>query len=176
MAILLTLISCQAQEVKKEPEKSKMDMLISKTGSITTFVDVKLPALKTQYESAQTRIRKVTNGTATALFYQIVKEGKYGNTTASIEASDLIEIIKALDILIDQVDGHILANPDYMENKFVTVDGFQVGYFIANKKATWYINLEKIGNDSTLFIGDPNVISGAFLEAKSEMDQLKKKM
>ncbi len=169
-------IATYGQDVKKEAEnvKTKMDVFASKTGSITKFVDTKLPNLKATYGSAQTRIRKITNGTTSAFFYQIEKEGKYSSNTASIEYSDLTEILKALKVLKTDVANDVSANPDYMENKFVTVDGFQVGYFISGGKASWYIKLEKYGSDNTLFIDNGDTIETAFTDAKNKIDELKK--
>ena len=169
-------VATYGQDVKKEAEnlKTKMDVFASKTGSITKFVDTKLPNLKATYGSAQTRIRKITNGTTSAFFYQIEKEGKYSSNTASIEYSDLTEILKALKVLKTDVANDLSANPDYMENKFVTVDGFQVGYFISGGKASWYIKLEKYGSDNTLFIDNGDTIETAFTDAKNKIDELKK--
>ncbi len=91
---LLKIASPIAQDIKKDVEKlkTKMDLYTSKTGSITKFIDTKLPNLKGTYGSAETRIRKVISGNLTIYFYQIVKSGKYGNSTASIEYNDLCEL------------------------------------------------------------------------------------
>lgn len=169
-------IATYGQEVKKEAEtvKTKMDVFASKTGSITKFVDAKLPNLRATYGSAETRIRKISNGTTSAFFYQIEKAGKYNNSTASIEYSDLTEVLKALKVLKTDVTNDISANPDYMENKFVTVDGFQVGYFVSGGKASWYIKLEKYGSENTLFIDNGDAIETAFTEAKNKIEELKK--
>ncbi len=86
----------------------------------------------------------------------------------------MTEILKALKVLKTDVANDISANPDYMENKFVTVDGFQVGYFISGGKASWYIKLEKYGSDNTLFIDNGDTIETAFTEAKNKIDELKK--
>lgn len=174
--LTIVSIATYGQEVKKEAEqiKTKMDVFASKTGTITKFVDTKLPILKTTYGSAETRIRKVSSGTASAYFYQIEKTNKYSNSTASIEYNDLIEVLKALKVLKTEVSNDISANPDYMENKFVTVDGFQVGYFISGGKASWYIKLEKYGSENTLFIDNVEAIDTAFTNAKSQLDTLKK--
>lgn len=164
-----------AQEIKKENEtiKTKMDVFSSKTGSITKFIDTKLPNLKASFGTSETRIRKITNGSSNAYFYQIEKAGKYSNTTASIEYNDLIEVLKAVKILKTEVINDITANPDYMENKFITVDGFQVGYYVSKGKASWYIKLEKYGSDNTLFIENGDIIEFAFTEAKNKIDELK---
>lgn len=176
MTLLLGSASLFAQDAKKEAEiiKTKMDLFSSKTGIVTKFIDSKLPNLKTSYEGAETKIRKIINGASSAYFYQITKAGKYSNSTASIEYSDLLEVLKALTALQSEVENDIVSNPDYLENKFVTVDGFQVGYYVSAGKASWYIKLEKYGSDNTLFIADGNSIKTAFIDAKNKIDELKK--
>ncbi len=174
IAFVSMFATSQAQETKKEAEKTKMDLFVSKTGTITKFVETKLPKLKTTYNSCETKIRKIISGNAIGYFYQIEKQGQYGDKVASIEYSDLIEILKALTALKDQVNNDIASNPDYLENKFITVDGFQVGYYVSKGKATWYIRLEQYGSDATLFIDQSESIETAFANAKSKMDELKK--
>lgn len=175
-AMTIMSITIYGQEIKKDAETiiTKMDIFTSKTGGITKFVDTKLPNLKTTFGSTETRVRKIVNGNSSVSFYQIVKESKYSNTTASIEYSDLIEVLKALKALKTEVDNDIATNPDYLENKFVTVDGFQVGYYVSKGKASWYIKLEKYGSDNTLFIDNADIIEIAFTEAKNKIEELKK--
>lgn len=175
-SIALSSFISSAQDLKKDAEtiKTKMDVFASKTGTITKFIDTKLPDLKASFGLAETRIRKISNGSTTAYFYQIIKEGKYNNSVASIEYSDLIEVLKALNALKTEVDIDIASNPDYMENKFVSVDGFQVGYYVSGGKPSWYIKLEKFGSDNNLFINNGEVIETAFSEAKNKIDELKK--
>lgn len=180
LTIILLLFSCSltlaAQDVKKDTEavKTKIDEFSSKTGTITKFTDSNLPNLKTTYASPVTRIRKVNSGTVTAYFYQIEKEGKYSNITASIEYSDLLEVIKAISALKAEESNDVESNPDYLENKFTTVDGFQIGYYVSKGKATWYIRLQKYGSDNTVFINDINIIETAFVEAKNKIEESKK--
>ncbi|MCL1484538.1 MAG: hypothetical protein MH208_09330 [Marinobacter sp.] len=95
------------------------------------------------------------------------------NSTASIEYSDLLEVIKALNSLKSEVESDIRSDPDYMENKFITEDGFQLGYYITKGKATWYLKLEKYGSDKTLFINDLEKIERNFLDAKNKIEELK---
>lgn len=178
--IILTLLVASttlfAQDVKKEAEtaKTKMDLFSSKAGTITKFTDTKLPNLKTSYGGAETKIRRIINGANSAYFYQISKEGKYSTSTASIEYNDLLEVLKALKALQPEVEKDIATNPDYLENKFVTVDGFQVGYYVSSGKASWYVKLEKYGSDNTLFVDNGTTIETAFTEAKNKIDELKK--
>ncbi|BAV07925.1 hypothetical protein FLA_3957 [Filimonas lacunae] len=115
----------------------------------------------------------VKSGSLTGYFYQIVKESKYSGTTASIEYNDLIEVIKAIKVLKADAIKDAIENSDYLENKFVTTDGFQVGYFISNGATKWYLTLEKYGSDNTLFIDTGDIIETAFSEAKTKIDDIK---
>ncbi|WP_300491506.1 hypothetical protein [Flavobacterium sp.] len=165
-------ISTFSQVAKKEGSvTTKMDVFTSKTGSIIKIVDTKLPKLKTTYNATvETRIRKISNGAASAYFFQIVKS----NSIASIEYSDLIELLKALQVLKNEINSDITSNPDYLDNTFTTTDGFQMGYFCSGGKTSWYLKLDKSGSDNTLFISDSEVIETSFTEAKNKMAELKK--
>ncbi|WP_310556803.1 hypothetical protein [Flavobacterium sp.] len=165
-----------AQEIKKEVEnlKTKMDVFASKTGTIVKFIDSNLKGIKTSYGGlTETRIRKVVSGSLTSYFFQMEKEGKYGSQTASIEHSDLVELLKALKSLRGELEKDLFLNPDYLENKFTTTDGFKVGYYISKGKPTWYINLERYGSDSTIFIENADLIEKSFDEAKNKIEELK---
>lgn len=175
-AFLLT-VTAYTQDVKKEAQKveTKMEAFASKTGTIVKFIDTKLPDLKLSYGSvAETRIRKIVNGPEARFFYQIESQGKYSSSTASIDYADLVEVIKAIKSLKAEVDKDVALNPDYLENKFTTVDGFQVGYYVSKGKASWYLSLEKYGSDATIFVKDGDSIETVFTEAKNKIEELKK--
>ncbi|WP_417558360.1 hypothetical protein [Mesoflavibacter zeaxanthinifaciens] len=175
LAMVITAFSF-SQEVKKEIEKqeTKIEKFTSQTGVITKFTDFNLSDLKSSYTVAKTRIRKLNSGDHVGYFYQIQKPGKYGESTASIEYSDLLELIKAFNSLKTEVDKDVSLNPDYLENKFITTDGFQLGYFVNKGKATWYMRLEKYGSDKTLYIKDLEKIDANFNEAKNKIEELQK--
>jgi len=175
LALLITTYTF-SQDIKKESEKAKtkMEQFASQSGVITKFTDTNLSNLKAGYTVAETRIRKLNSADNVKYFYQIEKPGKYGSSTASIEYSDLLEIIKAFNSLKSEVDNDVSNNPDYLENKFITEDGFQLGYYVSKGKATWYIKLEKYGSDKTLFIKDLEQIESNFTEAKNKIEELKK--
>ncbi|WP_242156370.1 hypothetical protein [Aestuariivivens sediminis] len=151
--LLVTSLSIHSQDLKNESEnvKTKMDAFASKTGVITKFIDFNLEDLKSSYGiKIDTRIRKVNSGSLESYFYQIIKPGKYSNSTASIEYSDLLELIKAIEVLENNESEDVISNPDYLENKFITEDGFQLGYYVNNGKSKWYLKLEKYGSDNTV--------------------------
>lgn len=175
--LLMTTTAIFAQEAKKETEKekTKIDAFASKTGSIIKFTDYKLTGIKALYgESSETRIRKISSGLLVSYFFQIKKQGKYGSSTASIEYSDLIEVIKAFNSLKLELEKDYLTNPEYLENKFTTADGFKVGYMIEKSKVTWVLQLEKYGSDNMIFIENFEIVEKAFHEAKNKIEEIKK--
>ncbi len=63
--------------------------------------------------------------------------------------------------------------PEYLENRFITEDGFEVAYFISNEKVTWCIKLEKYGSDNTIFLKSGDDIEVPFNEARNKIEELK---
>ncbi len=90
-----------------------------------------------------------------------------------IEYSDLVEINKALKKLLSQVDADCESNPDYLENRFITDDGFRIGYYVSNGKANWFIRLERYGK-STVFIKKEELEKN-FPFAQQKIEELKAK-
>ena len=172
--VLLFQTLCFSQDVKSEDEKvqTKMEQFVSQSGVITKFTDTNLSKLKAGFTVAETRIRKLNSGDIVKYFYQIEKPGQYGSSTASVEYSDLLEVIKAFNSLKLEVDNDVNSNPDYLENKFITEDGFQLGYYVSKGKASWYIKLEKYGTDKTLYVKDSATIESNFTEAKSKIEEM----
>jgi len=178
LAFLMTAwaFTCLAQDTKKAEKtpETKLEAFASKTVVIVKFIDYKLPAIKLFLSDAETRIRMLSSGNDAGYFYQIEKSGQYSSNTASIEYSDLLEVIKALSTLKSEAEKDVISNPDYLENKFVTSDGFQLGYYVNGNKIKWYLKLEKFGSDNTLFISDVATIETAFQNAKSKIEELRK--
>lgn len=172
IAMLIPMASF-AQKVEDAKKLTKFEEFSSKTGSIVKFVDVKLPRLSLNYGSLETGIRILKSGSS-AYFYRLEK----GETSSSvariamIEYSDLVEINKALVKLSSEVESDIAANPDYLENKFITVDGFEVGYYVSKGEAQWYMKLERYTN-SSVFVRSQSVIIDAFKNAQAKIEELK---
>ena len=166
-----SMLAQGAKDAKKEA--TKMDAFASKTGVIIKFIDYNLPNLKLTYGIAETKIRKLYSGQEVGYFYQISKEGKYGTKTASIAYEDLIEVLKAIQSLKVESESDKNLNPDYLENKFVTDDGFEVGYYVSKGKLAWYLVLEKYGSGNTIFLNNVTDINAAFNGAKQKIEELK---
>lgn len=176
LLLATTLTFSQEQKKELEKEKTKIDAFASKTGSIIKLSDYKLTGIKTLYGGlSETRIRKINSGSLVSYFFQIEKQGKYNTSTASIEQSDLLEVIKALNSLKTEVEKDIATNSDYLENKFTTVDGFKIGYMVNKGKVTWFLQLEKYGSDNTIFIENLETVEKSFEEAKNKIEELKTK-
>ena len=62
--------------------------------------------------------------------------------------------------------------PDYVENKFVTPDGFQLGYFITEGTGRWYMKFDRNGSDNTVFITDVQTIEGSLNAAKNKIEEM----
>jgi len=161
----------------KKPDtesKTKTEIFTSKTGSISKFVDYNLTSIKSSYDVSNVRIRKITVGTESLFCYQIIKEGKYSNNTASITYPDLLEITKAFAKLKSSLESDIATNPDYLENKFISEDGFQLGYYVKGSKSTWYVKLDRYGSDNTIYLNTPEIIETSLNEGKAKIEELKK--
>jgi hypothetical protein len=165
LALAITLLFLSAAS-SQEIAKTKMDTFLSTTGQIIRFIDYSLPSLKTDYEMVTVKVRLFEGKGEIQYFYQLSKETKYGSKVASILYSDLIEVIKAVDALIESANVDAKADYEYMENKFATEDGFQIGYYKKGKELKWYVKLEKIGSDTTVFFSDPKMLKTSLLAGK----------
>ncbi|WP_299278373.1 hypothetical protein [uncultured Psychroserpens sp.] len=165
------IFNTYGQEQKKE--NSKIQEFASKKGTIIKFENYKLDNIRLTYGMAESEIRKIIVGDEAQYFLQISKKGKYDTKTASIAYEDIIEIQKALKNLSQQSEIDINTISDYLENKFVTEDGFQIGYYINKGKIRWYASLEKYGSDNTIFFKDFETVEIAFHLGKTKIEELK---
>lgn len=167
--VWIGIASTSAQDAKQE--QTKMDAFASKTGVIIKFQDYSLPSLKLLYGISETSIRKVSSGGEPKYFYRIEKKNEYDTKVASIEYSDLKEVVKAFDALKEAELKDLALNPDYLENKFSTEDGFQLGYYVSKGKSTWYMRLEKFGSKNTIFL-TKEIIEDGLNNAMAKMKEL----
>lgn len=156
----------------KEPKASKILDFVSRKGVIMKFEDFQLPKLKSTYGSCEVKIRKIVSGEMVKYFLQISKKSKYNSVTSSIANEDIIEIEKALAALQIQAANDISTNADYLENRFISDDEFEIGYYIDKNKITWYMKL-KDGNEGTVFLKSNEVIANALKGGKEKIALLK---
>lgn len=167
ITIYFGLFTSFAQDARDSTKiKTKFDEFTSKTGIISKIVDINLPTIKQAFGGAESRIRRIQAGEITGYFFQIIMSGTYRNITASIEYSDLLEVIKALEILKSNVLEDTKSESDYLESRFTTDDGFAVGYYVKRGKATWFMQLEEFGADKNLYFKDVEIVEKIFTGAR----------
>ena len=156
---------------------SKYEQFTSKTGKIYKYVDVKLPSIRVKYGDAlRTTVRTLLGEQNNTYFYIVDNPGESRSSSykAMIEYSDLVNINIALKRLISEVKGDREANPDYLENKFVGEDGFQIGYYVSEGDVLWFMLLCSYSN-SMVFIDDAESLAYDFNAAQIEIENLKLK-
>lgn len=174
--LLFTPLITFAQNETNKPQ-TKFEQLASKTGRILKFVDVKMPRLS----YLESSIRIIMDEQFNRYFYRIEKTEtstslsdivaiEYSDIVA-IEYSDLVEINKALEKLQKEVDNDCASNPDYLENKFITEDGFRIGYYVDRGKPNWFIKLTTY-DKSVVFI-KKEVLAEQFPAAQRKIEELK---
>ena len=136
---------------QEEKSLSKMDRFVSNSGQIIMLENYNLADLPGYSEKVKVVVRKATVGKDESYYLLLSKEDKYGNKTAAIAEEDLVEVGLALTSLIQKSQLQE-TSADYLENKFTTEDGFQIGY-AKGKSITWFITLEKYGKSTILFDG-----------------------
>lgn len=177
LLILMLPTYCIAQENGTEKKLTKFEKFSSKTGVITKFQDVIMPNIKETFlGTLETRVRTFFGDQKNDYYYRIEEPMEPRSLThiAMIEYSDLVEINKALTRIAAQVDTDIQSNPDYLENKFVTDDGFKVGYYISKGKARWFVTFEQYSSN-TAFIKDQENLINSFKDAQTKIEELKTK-
>lgn len=171
----LSSVCAFAQNKEEAKQLTKFEQYASATGRIVKFQDVKMPSIPGLILSGlQTSIRMIMGAGQDAFFYRIEEPETTRSIAhiAMIEYSDLVEINNALKTLTASVESDIAANPDYLENKFRTEDGMEVGYYVSNGKANWFLKLERY-TSSTVFPKNQEVIVDAFKNAQAKIEELK---
>lgn len=168
VALVLMSIASYGQD-DSQKKQTKFEQLASKTGSILKFVDISMPRIG----NLETSVRTVLGEQKNKYFYRIEKlETSNSNSKiAMIEYSDLVEINKALTKLLSEEKTDSESNPDYLENKYITEDGFSIGYYIEKGIPNWFVRLERYGK-STVFV-KKETIAENLPAAQKKIEELK---
>lgn len=173
MALMMPAVSNAQNDAAKK--LTKFEQITSKTGRISKFVDIRMPSIPESFMgSLSASIRTVMGEQTNSYFYRIEDPETNRSVAhiAMIEYSDLVEINKALTKLVAEVDADCTANPDYLENRFITNDGFEIGYYVSKGKASWYMKLERYSS-STVFIKNAESLITNFQNAQKKIEDLK---
>ena len=77
-----------------------------------------------------------------------------------------------MNTLKEESVGDRTASSNYIENKFVTEDGFRIGYYVDEGKLRWYLRLEKYGSGNSVFVKQFITVQEAFDGAKLKISEL----
>lgn len=176
--MVLAMVSC-AQEKQgaqtsetKQKEESKLEQFVSKSGGIVRYINYNLPSPKLLYRTATAMVRAAHVGDQKRYFLIIESKDDYRTSTAAIAHEDLLEIVKAFEIIKDQLPKDVELLPDYLENRFVSDDGFMLGYYVNKKEMSWFIGLERFGSGNTIFPRDEAEIDKMFYLANEKINEL----
>ena len=173
---LVTIIvgSITGQAIDKQ--SSSYDSFISQSGVIIKLQDYILAAIPgSAYISYDNKVRVIASGEVKRYYLQITKTNKNDKVTGSIESLDLISMNNAIKILQKEYDAEKDSTVDYTENKYITNDGMQVGYYISFRDSGWFIKLDKYKTDSLIFFNDSKEILDGIQSAIDKINELKNK-
>lgn len=153
---------------------TKMDVFSSKKDAITKFINYDLPDIPIDYikpfNNATNKIQVLISDNDSVYYYQI----EIHVQKAFIEYSDLLKAINAIETLKLEEITDINTNSDYVENKFTTSEGVQIGYSVSDKgKSKWFLRLGQYGSQDMLFFASVDDIEQALKRAKDKIDELK---
>ncbi len=173
--ILITgvvFVAFTQDNVKKD---SSYDSFISQSGVIIKLQDFRLPPMEgSGYSTYDNRIRILLSNDIRKYFHQITKTSKTGDIIGSIELKELLEMVNAVNLLQTQFNEDITKSIEYMENKYITDDGIQVGYYISTTSKAWFIKLDKYKTDSLIFFKESKDILKGFQEAINKIEEIKR--
>ncbi len=142
---------------KKTEAQTKFEAFSSRKGIICRIRDYNLPRINLNLTEKITiaipSVRVLTLGPSEKRYFlHIEMATEYHSDEASIEYSDFKEMMKAFDLLQSCELEDSMETPDYLENHFVTDDGFRIGYYISDGETVWFMTLSKYSNESSLYM------------------------
>ncbi|MBT6339604.1 MAG: hypothetical protein HOJ48_09960 [Desulfobacula sp.] len=172
--LLLTLLLLPALAFGQQKDGTKMDKIRSKKGVTIRFIDYKLPVVESRFAPLKLTVKVFEAGDESQLFYEVyVNAADIKDTNVAwIAEEDLSDMINALQSLKQTAIKDAQSNPDFLENRFVTEDGFSVGYYVSEGQPSWFISFDKIGKGSDAFFDHVAIIEDMFKQAKDKMDSL----
>jgi hypothetical protein len=151
---------------------TKMDQILSKKGLMVKIIDYNETMLPLSFGHATSKIRKIISLNKIKYFLQIIKPSEYNSKIASIAYEDLIEVIEALQTLKQESTNDLLLKPEYLENTYISVDDYEIGYYVSKTKIHWFMRLSRFGTDTTLFLKGVKDIESLFNSSKNEIEKL----
>lgn len=168
--MLIPIVGMSQNENAKRTE-NKTEYLQSNGNTFVKFYDITTLGIPTAFGGwVETNIRVFQNNQTYTYSYVI----KDKTSSVLIKYSDLVDINNALDKLQNEVNTDIQANRDYLENKYVSNDGFQIGYCVKNGETSWFMQLNR-NTSSFILLKEPELFIPSFKTAQQKIEELKSK-
>lgn len=154
---------------------TKHYMLDSQKGKVIKFTDKKFDKIVYYLSSKgiESSIRTFYNNGGNSYFLVLEPPFIGGKKRIMIEYSDLLEVNKAIDKFFKEVDSDCASDPDYLENKYITEDGFKIGYYVEKGKAHWIVDFDTSSPTPLLEIKKPYEFAKGLKDAQNEIEKMK---
>lgn len=175
LALLTTMMS-NAQETNTTEKanskkiETKYDKYVSNYGTFLRFAEYNMPKLNLQGDWInETKIREFIDVNTGKKDYFVRIRSGYPYNVESIAYSDLEKILDAISKL-KQTFSEDSQVGNYLEFRFTSEDGMQIGYYYSDNKPTWFITID--GN--TRYFKKDFDFEQAFKDMASKIEELMK--
>lgn len=175
IALIFPLASSaqQKQYHKCSDRMTKYETLASQaTSTMMKIVDTERNRLLVSSDALETSIRTVNFGMEYYYFRleQKATSSEHGDM-AMIEYGDVVDINNAIETMLHDYKFDKAARQDYIENKYITEDGFEVGYVISKNDSYWFVKLNWHSNNIITMNTKDNLVK-VFKNAQIKMEAL----
>lgn len=176
LIILFVILLTSVVNLFAQERITKYGALTSKVGVTIRFYDVKLSPIRLNEGKLNLEnCIRVVKGTPDMFFLRVEKKMPSGAPlVVMIEYNDIVELIKAVNKMSSEVSNDIANNNDYLECCYRTVDGVEIGYYVKNSAATWFLKLDQ-SSYGTTFMDTCDDFLNALKDVKGLIDGLKVK-
>lgn len=156
-----------------QKKESKISKFVGRKGELVKFTDFEISPIQSNTVILDMKIREINSAGGKGIFCQIIKHDEYSPKVASIEENDLKEVLKAIESLERSADIDVNTKGNYLENKYVTEDGFKVGYYVSDREVNWFIIFDDYGDDTEFFGGSILPLKDGLNSANAAISQIK---
>lgn len=125
----------------KKKTETKFEKFISNYGVFSKFTEYQTSELPLQGDGiSKCYIREYIDLNTNKKTYFLHIQSGLGHEFIAYE--DLVKLIEAMDVLQKSyIEDLKLNSHNYTECKFITDDGFEIGYYFRKQKPTWFIDM-----------------------------------
>jgi hypothetical protein len=156
LLISMCVVVYSQQNDNSNVPKTKFSDFTARSGQIISFENFNKTTFKSLYGSLTATKKIVKRADEKKVFLMIELPSQYTTRTSAIAEEDIKDLINAIATLQNDASIDINTTSEYMEKYYMTEDNFKIGYYVSEKKTTWYVDLDTRLSESTFFIKDIN--------------------